>query len=158
MLRSDLCDYSDAYTVVKGTIDILVAAANEKDKAQKAVAFKNNPQFRSCISKINSTLIDNVEDLDIVMPMHNLLEYSQNYFMHLMTSGSLWNYYRDEINGVNDNASDGKSFEYKTKIVGKTPQRSAQPGNKGDTNRTLQLPVPALNVEVTIPLKYLSNC
>ena len=109
MLRSYLCDYSDAYIVVKGTIDLLAAAANEYDKAEKDFAFKNNAPFRSCISKINSTLIDNAEDLDIVMPMYNLLKFSQNYSM---TSGSLWNYYRDEIDDVDGNASDGKSFEY----------------------------------------------
>ena len=96
-------------------------AANEKNKAEKNVAFKNNVTFRSCISKINSTLIENAKDLDIVMLMYNLLEYSENYSM---TSGSLWNYYRDEIDGVDDNASDDKSFKYKTKIVGKSPERS----------------------------------
>ena len=58
-------------------------------------------------------MTDNAEDLDIVMPMYNLLEYSQNYSM---TSGSLWNYYRDKIDDVDDNASDDKSFEYKTKM------------------------------------------
>ena len=79
MLRSDLCDYSDAYIPVKGTIDILAAATNENDRAEKDVAFKNNAPFRSCISKINSTFIDNAEDLDIVMSIYNLLEYSQNY-------------------------------------------------------------------------------
>ena len=86
MLSSDLCDYSDAYIFVKGTIDLLADGANENGKAEKNVTFKNSALFRSCISKINSTLIDNAEDLDIVMPMHNLLEYSQNYSM---TSGSL---------------------------------------------------------------------
>ena len=92
-------------------------------------------------------MIENAEDLDIVMPMYNLLQYSQN---SSMTSGSLWNYYGD-ITDVGDNASDGKSFIYITKIVGNTPEK---PGNEGDTNR---LPVPTLNIEVTIPLKYLSN-
>ena len=77
MLRSDFCDYSDAYIVVKETIDFLALAANENDKAEKNVAFKNNSPFRSCISKINSTLIGNA-DFDIVMSMYNLLEYSQN--------------------------------------------------------------------------------
>ena len=115
MLRSDLCNYSDACMVIKGAIDILAAAANEIDKVQKNVAFKNNAPFRSCISKINSTLIDNAEDLDMVMLMYNLLEYSLNYSV---TLGKLWNYYRDEIDDVDDNASDGKSFKYKTKIVG----------------------------------------
>ena len=86
MLRSDLCDYSHAYIFVKGTIDLLDDGANENDKAEKNVTFKNNALFRSCISKINSTLIDNAEDLDIVMPLCDLLEYSQNYSM---TFGSL---------------------------------------------------------------------
>ena len=68
MLRSDLCDYGDAYYVVKGTIDLLVAAANKNDKAQKIVAFKNNAPFRLRISlhEINSILIDNAEDLQMV--------------------------------------------------------------------------------------------
>ena len=149
MLRSYLCDYSDAYIVVKGTIDLLATAANENDKVQKNVTFKNNASFSSCITKINSALIDNAEDLHIVMPMYSLLKYSQNYSMAL---GSFWNYYRDEIDDVDDNASDGKSFNYKTKIVRKTPQRPAQSGNEGDANRALQPPVPALSIEVTVPL------
>ena len=70
--------------------------------------FKNNAPFRSCISKTNSTLIDNAEDLDIVISMDNLLEFSQNYFI---TSGSLLNYYRDKIDDVDNNASDSKSFK-----------------------------------------------
>ena len=86
MLRSNLYDYSDVYIVVKGTIGLFAAAANENDKSQKNVAFKNNAPFRSCISEINSTLMESAEDLDIVMSMYNLLEYSQNYSM---TSGSL---------------------------------------------------------------------
>ena len=63
--------------------------------------------------KINNTLVDSAEDLDIVMLMYNLLEYSQNYSM----TGCLWNYYREEINDVDNNASDGKSFKYKTKLI-----------------------------------------
>ena len=152
MLRLNLCNYSDAYVIVKKTIYLLAAAAN--DKAQKNLAFKNNAPFRSCNLKINSTLIDNAEDIDIVMPMYNLLEYSQNYFM---TSGSLWNCYRDEIDDADDNASDGKSFKYKTKILEKTPERPPQPDPGQAGNQPLRPPVPALNVEVTIPLKYLSN-
>ena len=86
MLRSDLCDYKYAYIVVKGTIDLLSTDANENDKAQKNFAIKNNAPFRSCISKINSTLIGNAKDLDVVILMYNLLEYSRNFSM---TSGSL---------------------------------------------------------------------
>ena len=114
----------------------------------KNIAFKNNATFRSCIKKVNSTLIDNAQELDLVMLMHNLLEYIQRYSV---TSGCLWNYCRDKIDNINDNASDGKSFKYKTKIVEKTPARSENPG---DANRPA---VPTLNIEVTIPLKYLSK-
>ena len=85
---------------------------------------KNNTPFISCISKINYVLIENEEDLDIVMPMYNLLEYSKNY---LRTSGSLWNYYRDELtdeandnNGPNKNLINSKSFKYKASITGST--------------------------------------
>ena len=72
MLRSDLCDYSDTYIVVKGKITV----TNPNNNAyEKELAFRNNAPFTSCISKINNTLIDNAEDLDIAMPMYNLLEY-----------------------------------------------------------------------------------
>ena len=76
MLRSDLCDYSDAYIVVKETITIV----RPKDaKRNKELIFKNNAPFINCISKINDVKIDNAEDLDVLMPMYNLLEYSKNY-------------------------------------------------------------------------------
>ena len=76
MLRSDLSDYSDVYIVVKGEITV----TNPNNYAyDKKLAFKNNAPFISCISKINNTLIDNAEDLDIVTPMYDLLEYSKNY-------------------------------------------------------------------------------
>ena len=72
MLRSDLCNYSDTYIVVKGKITV----TNPNNNAyEKELAFRNNAPFTSCISKINNTLIDNAEDLDIAMPMYNLLEY-----------------------------------------------------------------------------------
>ena len=87
MLRSDLCDYSNAYIIVKG--DIIVTRPNNTDQYDKKLAFKNNAPFISCISKINNTLIDNAEDLYIAMPMYNLLEYSTNY---RKTTGRLWNY------------------------------------------------------------------
>ena len=117
MVRSNLCDYSNAYIVAKGTIDILAAAVNENDKTQKNVAFKNNALFRSIISKINSTFIDSAEVLDIVMSIYNLLEYSQDYSM---TSGKLWIYHdRNKIDNVDDNALDGNSFNYKTKLIEK---------------------------------------
>ena len=112
MLRSDLCDFSDAYIVVKG--DITVTNPNNA-KRNKAVAFKNNAPFINCISKINGVKIGNAEDLDVVMPMYNLLEYSKNY---RKTTGSLWNYYRDEPS--NPLSSNSESFKYKTSITGNT--------------------------------------
>ena len=98
MLRSDLCDFSDTYIIAKGTI----AVTNPDNNAYgKKLAFKNNAPFVSCISKINNTLIDNAEDLDVVMHMNNLLEYSKNYSK---TTESFWNYYKDEPNsGANNN-------------------------------------------------------
>ena len=101
LLRSNLCDYNDTYIVVKGTIDLLADAANENDKAQKDVTFKTNASVRSCTPQINKELIGNIEDLDIVMPRYNLLEYSYNYSL---TSGSLCNYYEDENDDVDDDA------------------------------------------------------
>ena len=93
--------------------------------------------FINCISKINGVKIDNAEDLDVVMPMYNLLEYSKNY--KKKTICSLWNYYRDEPG--NPLSTNSESFKYKTSILGKTPQN----------NDTLT------NAEVPIPLKHLSN-
>ena len=76
MLRSDLCDFSDAYIVVKGTITVV---RPNNAKRNKEVTFKNNAPFINCISKINGVKINNAEDLDVVMSMYNLLEYSKNY-------------------------------------------------------------------------------
>ena len=104
MLRSNLCDYSDAYIVMEG--DIIVTEPDNA-KRNKAVAFENNAPFINCISKINGIKIDNVEKLDVVMPMYNLLEYSKNYGK---TTGSLWNYYRDEPS--NPLFSNSESFKY----------------------------------------------
>ena len=77
VLRSDLHDYSDAYIVLKGVVT--VNGAESRDKHNRNLVLKNNAPFVSYISKINNTLIDNAVDLNIVMPMYNLIEYSQNY-------------------------------------------------------------------------------
>ena len=114
MLRSDLCDFSDTYIVVKGIVTVS-ADERDRDKMNRQVILKNNAPFISCISKINGVLIENAEDLDVVMPMYNLLEYSKNYSK---TSASLWNYYRDELtedtndnNDPNKNVIKSKSFK-----------------------------------------------
>ena len=116
MLRSHLYDYSDAYIVVKGdTVLTKTIGRRPTDIRNRLLAFENNAPFTNYISNINNVLIDNAEDLDIVMPMYNLLEYSKNY---RKTTGSLWNYYRDEpnnppLNNYNaDPLSNSKSFKY----------------------------------------------
>ena len=145
MLRSDLCDYSDAYVWVKGKIT--ATNPNDNPNFNKELTLKNNAPFISCISKINGKLVENAEDLDIVMPMYNLLEYSKNYEK---TSGSLFNYYRDEPNeitiGAGNNAinisiRNSKSFDYKTNITGSL--------DAGEDEKE--------DVEIAIPLKYLGN-
>ena len=138
MLKCSLCDYSDAYILVKGIITItgagVDAAARQADERDKRVAFKNCAPFTNCISEINNTQVDNAKDINIVMPMYNLIEYSDNY---VKTTGSLWQYFRDE---PNYNIEDSESFKSKIKITGKTPD---------DDNEK--------DVEIMVPLKYLSN-
>ena len=145
ILKSSLCDYSDAYILVKGTISVNNtaadgAAANNDDKE---VIFKNCAPFTNCISEINNTQIDNAKDIDIIMPMYNLIEYSNNY---AKTTGSLWQYCKDiPARNNNDeivifrgnNTTD--SFNFKAKVTGKT-------GDDGTKD-----------VEIMVPLKYLSN-
>ena len=92
MLTSDLFDYSDAYIVTKGTTTVYDSNAN--NRINRELVFKNNALFRSCMLKVNNTFIDSTKELHVVISMYNLSEYSDNYSM---ISGSLWNYYRDEI-------------------------------------------------------------
>ena len=91
MLRSSFCDYSDAYIFVKGNISVnnTAGAGADANNTNTKVTFKNCAPFTDCISKINNTQIDNAKDIDIVMPMYSLIEYSDN---HSKTSGSLWQY------------------------------------------------------------------
>ena len=131
MLRSDLCDYSDAYIVVKGDITLTKTNGREIiDIRNRFLAFKNSAPFTNCISKINNVLIDNAEDLDIVMPMYNLLEYSKNY---RKTTGSFWNYYRDEPNNPplnDDDPQNSESFKYKSSITGKHQMQIKAPSKE----------------------------
>ena len=94
MLKSSLCDYSDAYILVKGTISVnnTAAAGAGANNTNKRVIFKTCAPFTYCISEINNTQVDNAKDIDIVVPMYNLIEYSDNY---AKTSGSLSQYCLD---------------------------------------------------------------
>ena len=165
IIRSDLCDFSDAYIVVKGDITVdkkaftaddfealnntaanTIATNNANNNAfdEKKLVFKNDASFINCITKINGIKIDTAEDLDVVMPMYNLLEYSKNY---KKTTGSLWNYYRDEPNSSTDNDNithsilNSKSFDYKVNFIGSVTKNNL---TKND-------------VKIVIPLKHLSN-
>ena len=87
MFTSSLCYYSDAYILVKGTITVpnMAAATAVSNNGNKKVIFKNRASFTDCTSEINNTQVDNAKDIDVVMPMYNLIEYNYS-----KTSGSLW--------------------------------------------------------------------
>ena len=87
MLKSSLCDYSDAYILVTGTISIAAQAGDNPNNGDKEVVSKNCARFTDCTREINNTHIDNTKDIDLVMLMYNLIEYTNNYSE---TSGSLW--------------------------------------------------------------------
>ena len=165
-LRSDLCDVSDVYIVVTGDITVnkktftlddfqecnniqaIITATNNGNNNSfdgKKLVFKNNAPFINCITKINNIEIDNAEDLDVVMPMYNLLEYSKNY---KKTTGSLWNYYRDEPNSSTGNGNithsilNSESFDYKPNFM-----------ENGVTHNNLTKD----DIKIVVPLKHLSN-
>ena len=145
ILQSSLCDYSDAYILVKGTISANNTAADGAvaNNTNKKVIFKNCAPFTNCISEINNAQIDNAKDIDIVMTIYNLIEYSNTY---AKTTGSLWQYCKDipsrnnndEIIIFRFNNTTG-SFNFKAKITDQT----------GDDETK--------DVEIMVPLKYLSN-
>ena len=146
MLRSSLCDYNDAYILVKGNITVNNTADDgaAANNTNKKVIFKNCAPFTSCISKINNADIDNAKYIDIVMPKYNSIENSDNCSK---TSGSLWQYCKEirpvENNGAitdfnGTNTTD--SFKFTTKITDQT-------NNDGKIN----------GVEIIVPLKHLSD-
>ena len=160
MLSSNLCDYSDAYILVKGTITVTAPGVNNnannvKDKRNRPVILKNNAPFVSFITRINGELIEDTDDLDIVMSMYNLLEYCKNYRKNI---GSLYNYYRDELSDDADDNNfnnikvvNSNIFKYKNKIIGNTYNVNAGADGYGVNKNGTQ------EVELAIPLKYLVN-
>ena len=143
MLKSSLCDYGDAYILAKETITVnnTAAADSGANNTNKKVIFKNCAPFTNCISKINNTQADNDKDIDVIIPLCNLLEYSPAYEK---TSGSLWQYCKD-IPAVDNNNTIAKftdnsipdSVNFKVKMTGQT-------GDDGTKN-----------VETMVPLAYL---
>ena len=140
VIKPNLCDYSDAYILVKRDIKVAAVAADTN------VAFKNCVPFTRCVTHINDEHVETAESLDIIMPMYNLLEYSDNY----ADFGSLYQFERDE-SSMNDNNSslnvaldNSVSFKYKSSLLGKVT-------NADDDDRSLK------NAKIVVPLKYLSN-
>ena len=138
VIKSNLCDYSDAYILVTGNITATGGDANTR------VAFKNSAPFMKYITHINDEHGDNVDNLDIIMPMYNLIEYSENYSD---TSESLWQFKRHKQNMNNGNPAnvttdDSSSFKYKSSFF--KPLTAADNGVFKD-------------VEIAVPLKYLST-
>ena len=96
MLKSSLCDYSDAYILIKGTITVNNTAAADTDAndINKTVIFKNCASFTNCISEINNSQVDNAKDIAIVMPMYNLIAYSKIIQKHLEICGNVVKMYQ----------------------------------------------------------------
>ena len=139
VLKSNLCDYNDAYILVRA--DITVSSA-----PVIPALFKYCAPFTKCITKIDGTTIDDAEDLDLVIPMYSLTEYSSNYSE---TTGSLWFYSNNEATSFNDdvaNTNNFKSFNYKVKFLGNTVAQDAPNQAKGILK----------NTTIAVPLKYLS--
>ena len=135
-IKPSLCDYSDAFMLV--TENITVAANNNTD-----VAFKNCAPFSTCTTKINDIFVDEANHIYIAMPMYNLIEYSDNYSD---TSGSLWQFKRDEVpaNSADLTIDNAESFKYKAALVGKTANHNNGKSSVKDT-------------KIVVPIKYLSN-
>ena len=134
MIRSNLYDYSDVCILVSGTITITGAGADDddakrEDEQHKGIEFQNCGLFTDCISKINNTQIDNAKDIDVVMPMYNLIEYSDNYSK---SSGSLWQYYRDEPANI---IQASESFKSKTE----TEENAPDNGNTKNVKSTIKI-------------------
>ena len=146
MIGSNLCDFSDAYILVKVAITVPNMAATDGtiNNTNKKALFKNCAPFTDCTTEINNTQVNHAKTIDIVMPMYNLIEYSDAYSNK---SGSLWQYYSNEpaveannnITGLPANNNNSISFKFKQQITGQT-------GNDGKKD-----------VEIMVPLKYLSN-
>ena len=132
-IESSLCDYSDAYILATGNITVT------PNNAATQVVFKNCAPFEKCRTEIKETFIDEATHINITMPMYNLIEYSDNYSD---TSGSLWQFKRDEVinNADLTNDNNASSFKYKADLTSNTEANGTKNG-----------------VKIAVPLKYLSN-
>ena len=166
-IESSLYDYSDAYILVTGNISVKRRnAADTADIALGAITqviFKNCPPFKKCRTEINETFVDETDFINITMPMYNLIEYSDNYSD---TSGSLWQFKRDEIinNADVTNDNNALSFKYKAIIIGNTENNGTKNGVKIAvplkylSNFWRSLDMPLINCKVELSLKWIKNC
>ena len=136
IIKSSLCDYSDAFTLVIGDITVM-------QKIIQTLHLKIVHHFVR-VKKIKDMFIDEANHINVAMPMYNLIEYGDNC---LGTSGSLWQFKRDEVPNNNDDLAilNSRSFKYKAALVGKTPDAV------NNTNSSVK------NTKIVVPLKYLSN-
>ena len=156
-IESSLFDYSDAYILV--TVNITTTPNN----AATQVVFKNCAPFKKCRTKINETFAEETDFINITMPMYNLIEYSDNYSD---TSGSLWNFKRDEIinNADVTNDNNAPSFKYKVSIIGDTEKNGTKNGAKiavplkYSSNFWRSLEMPLVNCKVELSLKCYERC
>ena len=156
-LESSLCDYSDAYILVTGDI---TATPNN---AATQVIFKNCAPFEKCRTEINGTFVDEADFINITMPIYNLIEYCDNYSD---TSGSLWNFKRDEIVNNTDvtNDDNAPSFKYKSNLIGNTENNGTKNGVKIAVTlkylsyfwRSLEMPL--INCKIELSLKWYERC
>ena len=147
MLKSTLCDYSDAYTLVKGTIIVVneAVASAATNNINKRVIFRNCVPFTDCIREVNNAQVCNAENIDVVMPMHNLIEHSDNYSKTSLISCQYCRYElavnaaNGEIIDFNAASATTNSLKIKVKITGETDKDSTK------------------SVVIMVPLKYPSS-
>ena len=155
-IESSLCDYSDAYILVTGNIN--VTGGNDNTKP----AFKNWTRFEKCRTEINEAFVDDAQHINIAIPMYNLIEYSDNYSD---TSGSLWQFKRDEIEedvdltvDVQDIPNNSSSFKYKSSFITNRNGVKIVVPLKYLSNFWRSLEMPLINCKVEISLKWNENC
>ena len=168
-IKSSLCDYSDACILVTGNITVTrTIAGNPVQRKQvlteaTQVVFKNCAPFKDCRTEVNDTFVDYADFINITMPMYNLIEYSDNYSD---TSGSLWQFKRDEIinNADVTNDNNAPSFKYKANLIGNTETNGTKKGVKIAiplkylSNFWRSLEIPLINCKIELSLKWIENC
>ena len=157
--NNDLCDFNDAYIVITGKI-AATNTGNNNNVYNRKVSLKHSAPFFNFIFKINNKLTEDAQDLDVLIPLYNLLYYSKNF---RKTAGSFWNYYPDILSSGHYDPDDdnnlkkrifypiknSESFDYKTKLIGTLPDATDIANNDVETELG--------DIKIVVPLKNLSN-